>query len=390
MSRFSFVGNIPASKSMLNRALNVQSYFPDLKITGDSNCDDVRVMKSAIVAFIKKSPEIQCGEAGTVLRFMAFRCSREPGNYMLKGSSRLLERPHSEIAYILDQLGVQVHLSKTFIQIISSGWKRPMFPIRIHRETSSQFASAFLLNSWNLNFDLEFEMKKGVSEAYWEMTQKMLEGLGLELQKKGDTWKVFKGQEVKHKIIHCEPDLSSAFSLAAAAALNGKCELKNWTSESLQPDKKFIELFKQAEVRFKIQNDSLIVEKSILKPIDADLADCPDLFPVLSVLMCYADGTSTLRGAPHLKFKESDRILKTKSLLEKAGIHCEQYSDGIRIYGRGEHFQSQAFEFDPDHDHRMAMAAAMFKLKDANIKILHPEVVTKSFPEFWQIIGITP
>ena len=135
MSLFQFKGSIPASKSLLNRALLVQSYFPDLQISGDSHCNDVVHMKEALRQ-LSLNQEIHCGEAGTVFRFMALRAAREPGHHLLKGSPRLLQRPHEGITFLLSQLSVRAEMTLSGMSILSEGWKRPLIPINIHREHS--------------------------------------------------------------------------------------------------------------------------------------------------------------------------------------------------------------------------------------------------------------
>jgi 3-phosphoshikimate 1-carboxyvinyltransferase len=390
MKPFRFQGEIPASKSMMNRALLVQSYFPQVKIQGNSNCDDVRHMKMAIASFIQKK-EMNCGEAGTVIRFMGLRCSREKGLFKLTGSPRLLSRPHDELVYLMNQLSVSCQVLPNQILIQSEGWKKPLLPIRVHRESSSQFATALLLNSWNLPFDLEFEMKPGVSEGYWKMSVEMARHFGMTIEHRGEMWRIPSGQKVLHFDFAAEPDYSSAFALAAAGALAGETVITNAGETSHQPDFQFISILKRMGALVQHKESSLTVKMPTeLKHIDIDLQSSPDLFPVLAVLCAFAKGESWLRGAPHLVHKESDRSLKTSELLRLAGFIASVKSDGLHIVGQGAKFRPNTFQFDPDEDHRMAMAAALLKLKGYEIQIHSPQVVSKSFPEFWQVLGIKP
>src|SRR5215469_7307474 len=101
----SFIGHVPASKSILNRALILQSFEPDLKIYGVSDSDDVVKMKAGIKA-LKDQAMIDCGEGGTVLRFLALRASREKGRHKLTGSARLINRPQGELVKILSESDV--------------------------------------------------------------------------------------------------------------------------------------------------------------------------------------------------------------------------------------------------------------------------------------------
>ena len=89
---FHFVGQGPCSKSLLLRALIAKSYFPDLKISGDSNCDDVLAIKSGLQNINSNSP-VHCGNSGAVFRFLALRASRLKGEYVFFGTPRLFKRP---------------------------------------------------------------------------------------------------------------------------------------------------------------------------------------------------------------------------------------------------------------------------------------------------------
>jgi 3-phosphoshikimate 1-carboxyvinyltransferase len=391
VSAFKYQGPIPASKSLMNRALLIQSYFPDLTIQGDSNCDDVLLMKSAVKSLHEKS-EIHCGEAGTVLRFMALRAAREPGTWKLTGSKRLFQRPQEDIVLILEQLGVSCRLHPEMMLIKGEGWKRPQVPVLVQRRKSSQFVSSLLLNSWRLSFPLEFETKgQNLSEGYWQMSKGIVEDLGMQLKESGGIQTVPQNQSISESKIEVEMDCSSGFAIAAAAVLDGSVEITNYNSESLQPDRAFFQILKKMGAEISLKGSTLKVEKSDrLRSIEIDLKDSPDLFPVLAVLCAFAKGSSRLYGAPQLVLKESNRILKTAELLKLAGIPAEIHTDGLTIQGGEPIASHKGFSFNPDLDHRMAMAAALFKLKSYPVTIQTPEVVSKSFPEFWQILGIKP
>ena len=391
MNPFRFRGEIPSSKSGLNRAWLAKSYFPNLSISGDSNCDDVRYMKLGLLHLAQKK-EIFCGDAGTVLRFLALRASREPGVWTLKGSPRLMSRPHQDLLFILDQLGVSAHLISETLVINSQGWKKSMVPIQIHREKSSQFASSLLLNSWNLDFPLHFQLIGSLhSEGYWNMSVEMARELGMKMDQSKDQFTVPAGQKVTASSVHVEMDFSSAFAVAAAAALSGEAVLEKYPSISHQPDQVFIEALQKMGVPIHRGLGEIEIQKAQkLKSIKMNLSSTPDLFPVMSVLCAFAEGESVLFGAPQLAHKESNRIKKTEELLKIVGVHCKATSEGLEIHGLPKSWIPKPTEFFPDEDHRMAMAAGLFKLKNFPIKIRQPEVVNKSFPDFWKILGINP
>lgn len=389
MSHFQFSGPIQASKSELNRAWLIKSYFSELSIAGDSNCDDVKHMKSGLLQLAKKG-KIQCGDAATVLRFLAIRASRETGVWTLTGSPRLMKRPQKDLGFILQQLGVVTEFVQDNIIIQSVGWEEPLVPIVINRDESSQFASSLLLNLWNLPFAVQFEFRgAGLSEGYWQLSLQMAQNLGMEVQVNRHTYTVPANQKIKKTKISADMDMSSAFAVAAAAALDGSAEIKNFPATSAQPDFKFVEILKQMNVSVERSGTSLVVRKTgHMKALSFNVGGTPDMFPILAVLCAMADGESNLHGAPHLVNKESNRLQKTYELLKSSGSIVKMTSDGLHIKGIPGLSGAQAFDFSSDEDHRMAMAAGLLKLCGVPVNILQPNVVTKSFPEFWTILGL--
>lgn len=393
MGEFLFRGRIPSSKSLYNRSLIVADYFPELKLHGESQSEDVIHMRSGLEQLHRALP-VECGEGGTTFRFLALRASRIPGRHTLKGSSRLFSRPHTTLLKILNQLGVECDLQENHLTIHSQGWKKPSHNLVLSLKESSQFASGLFLNSWNLDFDLPFFLTDATySRSYLDLTLNLLQSLGMEIAM--DKMEFNKGviparQKVKLLEYQVEPDLSSAFSMAAAGALKAPVEILDFPFTSSQPDLAFVEILKKMGVGILKRGDSLVIEPATeLKNIECDLSQCPDLFPVLSVVCAFAAGRSRLYGAPQLVSKESDRIAKTKELLNLMGVEASPTEDGIVIQGQS-HPVFAKFSFDPDQDHRMAMAAGLVSLKGYAVRILNPECLGKSFPEFFDWIGVHP
>lgn len=390
--KISFSGPIASSKSLFNRALLTQSFFPALKVEGYSESDDVRFMRSALEACAGSPERIDCGEAGTVFRFVALRASRYPGQFLVTGSPRLLSRPQTELLPVLRALGVEASFGSEGLRLKGEGWQRPDHAIFVDRKRSSQFASALLLSAWDLPFPLEIDLGvDGVSEGYWQMSLKLARELGMKPELKGTQLTVPDFQEVNRHSYEVEADCSSAFAAAALGTLGGIVEITNWPATSLQPDSRFVGLLREMHAPISIEGSTLRATGAIdLRPLKADLLSAPDLFPVLATLAGFADGATMLSGLKTLKFKESDRVAKTAELLRLAGIDCETGEDSFVVHGRGIAFTPRSFAFDPDADHRMAMAAGLLRVRQSGIRVLHPEVVAKSFPEFWRIAGGQP
>lgn len=412
---YRYKGTIPASKSLMNRALICSTYRQDLLLRGDSSCDDVTLMKTAVAQLQKiygrgdlhsennlANQEVyNCGAAGTVLRFLALRLSRVPGRHILKGTPRLMQRPQQDLLDLLTRLGVQFQLSEDSLTLNSEGWKNLSAPIAVNRGVSSQFASGLILNAWDLERDLVLKMNGNpISEGYLDMTLSVVEALGMKVDRTvldgQDTIAVKKHSRVLVSDYSVESDLSSSFAVAAFAALNGEAVFDNFPNPSLQPDFDFVNILKSMNVSVELSSGKLTVQKQgLLKGVSVDLKSCPDLFPVLAVLCAFASTPSRLYGAPHLIHKESDRISKVSELLEFMKVPHQVKNDGMLINPHQESSEKNRiknstcpFEFNTDHDHRLAFAAALIKSQGWPLKIMHPEVVSKSFPEFWQVVGL--
>ncbi|MEN0060437.1 MAG: 3-phosphoshikimate 1-carboxyvinyltransferase [Bdellovibrio sp.] len=396
---FRYRGVIPASKSLMNRALICSSYTQDLQIEGHSSCDDVIKMQRALQVLAASSNRgteqavYDCGAAGTVLRFLSLRLSRLPGVHVLKGTERLMQRPQQDLLDLFKRLEVRYETSQEHLTLHSKGWQNLQEPVVVHRTVSSQFASGLLLNAWELPHDLHLQMSgEPMSEGYLEMTLKLVKQLGMNIQITSEGLLIPAHSRISQKKYQAESDLSSLFAIAAFAALNGEAHFESYPHPSLQPDSEFLEFFQRMGIEHELKSSTLTVSPTTrFKGLNASLKSCPDLFPVLAVLCSFAESPSHLHSASQLIHKESNRIAKTSELLSKAGIRNEPLSDGMIIHPGPKQFsQSSAFSYDTDHDHRLAFAAALLKSQGAPVHIEHPEVVNKSFPEFWQVVGLPP
>lgn len=381
---FQFVGDLEISKSWMNRALILQSFQTELKITGDSASQDVQLLKKCLAQFKEGETEFYAGLGGTTFRFLAFRVSRKPGNYLIRADRKLLDRPQSEICEILKQFDVHAEFNTEGLLIRSNGWQRPTAPVQVGTTESSQFLSALALSSVDLDFYFQIApLQKITSESYFTMTLELLKQVGVTFGQAH--------QCVRPMDLFGEVDVSSAFALIAAAVLGGNVCIQNWNSESLQPDIKFLDFFQKMGIHFSATNSIFqISTQTGFQSLRADLSSCPDLFPVLAVLCAFSEGTSTLFNAPQLKFKESNRIEKTFELLSRCGFQVQKTEEGMIIQGQPDmsYKAKDLILFDPAHDHRMAMAAGLLIIKGFPIQILDMSVVNKSYPQFFQHIGL--
>lgn len=394
---FSFAGPIPPSKSVLIRQLLLTLYQPQLQIPFLSRCRDVVAMSGAVCSFRSAQPEtpldVDCGEAGLVLRLCLGYASRRGGSYLLLGSPRLIERPHEPFLSVLAQLGSVVSKTERALCVKSEGWHQPRGALSLKGSLSSQFASSLILNAWELPFPLEIVCDaEPVSEGYLALSMELSSrcGMMMEVSKEQDALRLVipSGQQVRPIALSSEADVSSAFAVAALAAVAGSAHIVNFPQQSLQPDVLFVKLLEQMGVPIARTAGGLSVEKAErLVPIDVDLGGAPDLTPVLAVLCALCPGRSRIFGAPQLRGKESDRIATTGALLSVLGRHATATEDGLEIVGRPveEADRLRPARFDASGDHRLVMAAAVARWAGFPVEIAGLSAVEKSFPEFLSI-----
>jgi 3-phosphoshikimate 1-carboxyvinyltransferase len=305
----------------------------------------------------------------------------------------LFERPQGELVRVLNQLGCDAELRMQRLTIRGQGWKIPPEGVLIDRSISSQFASALVLSAWGLSEPLTLRFAGDeVSQSYFALTIDLAKKAGMQfLEESRERVTIAPGCRVQPVRLEAESDLSSAFSVAALAAVRGEAEFLNWPQRSLQPDAVFPEILERMGCRVTAAMGVLTVARpeGALRPIEWNMRDCPDLFPVLGVLCAFSIGKSKLFGAPHLAHKESSRIEKVAEIIRLAGRKCKLIDGGLEIDGAAQALsllKANAFySYQPDHDHRLAMAAAVACAAGVPIDIKNPEVVNKSFPGYWAI-----
>ena len=185
-----------------------------------------------------------------------------------------------------------------------------------------------------------------------------------------------------------ESDWSSASYWLVASALGHDVKISNLNKFSDQPDKKIVEIFEQATCSIETTDEIITINGFERIPFTCDLKDCPDLFPALTVLAAFCPGKSVIKGAGRLKNKESDRGLALQSELGKLGVEIELLDDEMIIHGQNE-LKSSVVKSHGDHRIAMSLAIAGTFI-EGGLQIEHPEVVSKSYPEFWQDLeGLT-
>lgn len=403
---FKFHGRLPSSKSLWNRALILQSFAPQgFEIFGHSASKDIDLLQRALTDFKNGTTQFFCGDGGTTFRFLVLRLSRESGTFEVSGSQRLFSRPQGPLKDILDQLGVESEWGPQKVILNSKGWKKTG-GLEIRGSESSQFASGLLLAGCKLSRSLTFTVEKEIAEyQYFQMTLDFMKEMGIAVERKGNQILLPSESCVQKSKYAVEPDMSSAFPLACLGVLNGSCGFDDFPKTSLQPDFRFVSLLKDMGAQISWRDSCLFIEKAQrLKPLQVDLLQTPDLFPVLVSTLALCEGSSTLTGLDRLQYKESHRAQKMVDLLKTIGFQCHYENhrftlEGVSDFGslnkRGttpaatsspKDTASGRFIFECDEDHRLAMAASILQWQGFPLEIQNPQVVEKSFSGYFEIL----
>ncbi len=399
---------IPASKSELIRALVLQSFEPSLVISGESACDDVVRVQTALEGLESGQKRLHLGDSGLGLRCLAFRVSRcaSEGSVLLTGSQRLLSRPHDELWQGLRELGCSIELEggeTPGVRITPpEGGEWTVDSLQISGARSSQFASAVLLSSLGLSRDFVLTIEGPIrSRGYLDLTLNVLRRVGVRFAETRS------GEGIVIRVpaasrpqagspLLCEGDWSTAAGLLAVAAVH-RCgeltrfELEGLSRESLQPDRAILGWLEAMGVSTRWQDDLLILEnpgdpqKRRLRGVSVSAEACPDLVPVFSALAALAAGRSEVHGAPQLRHKESDRIRRGVLLARLLGANAAETSDGFWVEP-GEEVPAgrlpQVGGWSVDRDHRQVMAAFVALAAGARFSVDEISAVSKSAPEF--------
>lgn len=358
---------LPASKSISNRLLIIKALCKDnFEIENLSNSNDT---KNLIQALNSSKKIIDVNHAGTSFRFLtAFLALQQNKEVILTGSDRLKERPIKDLVEALRKMGAQIkYLNKERLaplRILGANLKGGS--IEINGETSSQFISSILLISPNLSDGIELKINgKLVSKPYVLMTLKLMSMFGIK-------WTWIKNVITIRKQIYIaknysvEADWSSASFWFQIASLSEKCNitLNGLQQNSIQGDKKVLDLFKNFGVLSVFENGKLILTKtksnSLVKKIN--LIETPDLYQPLKCTLFAKNIRAEFSGLNTLKNKETNRVSSVKKELAKLTS-----TKIIKTY----------------QDHRMAMSFAPLCLKFKELQINNSEVVNKSYPNFW-------
>ena len=338
-----------------------------------------------------RSAAIDCGNAGTMLRLLIGALATVPGTWRLDGTPRLRERPVGPLVAALRDLGAEIAWEGRpgYPPLTVRGGRLPGGRTRLDAGESSQYLSALLIAAHAAAAPVTIEVAALASAPYVEITLAALARFGGGAERPApDRFHVSPDALAGPTRLRVEGDFSAACYPAAAAALTGgRVTLEGLDADSPQGDRGFLELLERMGARVTWSEGGVTVEGTgELRAVDADLGAMPDQVPTLAALAPFARGTTRIRGVPHLRLKESDRLAAMAAELGRLGATVEERPDGLVIPGRWADAEPPAFPVtvDPHDDHRIAMSLVLTALRRPGVSIARPEVVAKSYPGFWR------
>ena len=385
---------ITGSKSETNRLLLLQALYPNLVLENISNSDDSEVMLKVLKNFQLPISDFHFDihHAGTAMRFLtSFFAIQEGKEVVLTGSSRMKERPIQILVAALNQLGAEISYveKEGFPPIKIKGKKILKNQVSLPANVSSQYISALLLMAPKLEKGLELTLEGEITSVpYIKMTLALLNEIGVKTSFKKNVIKVNRLQTITSKLITVESDWSSAsywYSIVALSEIGTQITLTSYKKNSLQGDSILVEVYEDIGVNtiFNEDNSITIIKVESYKGVYLfrDLRDSPDIAQTLAVT-CFGLGYEfELHGLHTLKIKETDRLVALHAELTKLGAEVSIDEDSIVVLFSKK--INKNVSIATYQDHRMAMAFAPLALK-TSIIIQNAEVVSKSYPAFWE------
>lgn len=380
---------LPASKSISNRALIINALArgttPPCNL---SDCDDTLVM---IKALAENNETIDIMAAGTAMRFLTAYLSTVQGTHILTGTERMQQRPIQILVNALRELGAQIEYAgkEGFPPLRIHGTELKGNELTLKGNVSSQYISALLMIGPVLKNGLRLHLTgEIISLPYINLTLQLMKEFGAKAAWTSGNSIEVAPQPYTPVSFMVESDWSAASYWYQIAALSeqAEIELMGLFRNSYQGDSRGAEIFSRLSITTEFTHEGVLLKKSnrLVEQLNEDFVDIPDLAQTFAVTCCLLGIPFRFTGLQSLKIKETDRIFALKTELRKLGYLLQDVQDSILIWD-GERCQPEAQPVIQTYeDHRMAMAFAPAALRFPEMRIAEPQVVTKSYPTYWE------
>ena len=379
---------ITGSKSESNRVLLLQALYEGLTISNLSNSDDSQLMQKAIAS---KDDTVDIHHAGTAMRFLtAYFATRVGKSTTLTGSERMQERPIKILVDALNSLGASISYTKKegYPPLLIQGKALSKSVVRLKANVSSQYISALLLIAPTLQHGLTLHLEGEItSTPYIDMTLSLLSDLGVQSTFESNTITVQPFSGLVDKKFTVESDWSSAsyfYSIVALSPVGTQINISAYKPNSLQGDAVLKDIYQKLGVESTFESTVLSLKKAdtpLIKKLTLDLANAPDIAQTIAVTCLGLQLDCDLTGLHTLKIKETDRLVALQNEIKKLGTSIEITNDSLHL--KSPSLLRSGVHIATYNDHRMAMAFAPLALK-TEFCIDDAEVVSKSYPDFWE------
>ncbi len=392
---------LPGSKSLTNRELVLSalaaspsvlinplvSRDSELMIQALRNLGvEIRQQTDSVKIFPKElmgETKIDCGLAGTVMRFIPPLAALAKGSVEFDGDPQARQRPMGTTIDSLRKLGIEVKSQNQALPftVIGSG-QVAGGKLEIDASKSSQFVSGLLLAAprFEQGLTLSHVGEHVPSLPHIDMTLKCLQERNISAHATSETsWEVKPG-EIAGAEVEIEPDLSNAGPFLAAALVTGsEVRVDGWPTSTTQVGDEFRNLLNQMGAEVSLSGSTLTVRGTgQILGIKVDMSKAGELVPTIAAIAALASSSSEITGIAHLRGHETDRIKALVTEINRIGGHAEELEDGIAITPAklsGGMWHTYA-------DHRMATAGAIIGLRVPGIEIEDIGVTSKTMPEF--------
>ncbi len=387
------------SKSIANRLLIIQALADySFDIVHNSNAKDSQTL-TTLLKRIKEEPGtkdmiLDVGPAGTCFRFLTAFLTIQKGTYVLTGSERMKQRPIGALVDALRKLGAQIEYQgeEGYPPLHITGKElKPSAPISIDASISSQFITALIMLAPKLKGGLSINLTGKISSRpYLEMTLSLMRKFGIEATFEGNDIHIKEGN-YNGPNLEVEGDWSGASYFYGLVAITPGSDLllKGLQLDSIQGDSGIAVLFEKLGVGSTQESTGVRVVSKGFQPMDVwqiDFSEIPDTAQTFAVVLAMLRQEAVFTGLESLRIKETDRIKALQIELAKIGwgmvsdddvhFHLKQVDTAVLDLPIIETYE----------DHRMAMSFAILGLKK-EVQILEPNVVEKSFPDYWDILN---
>lgn len=380
---------LPSSKSISNRALIINAlgngtHHPE----NLSDCDDTRVM---IRALNDDKETIDIMAAGTAMRFLTAYLSVTPGTRIITGTERMQQRPIQVLVNALRELGADIEYvaNDGFPPLRITGRELRKDTISLPGNVSSQYISALLMIAPVLTNGLTIRLTGDIiSRPYINLTLQLMNDFGVRAEWTDDHRLKVEPQAYHSTPFYVESDWSAASYWYQIVALSKEAEvtLPGLFKDSYQGDSQVAGIFRSLGVETIYKDKTVILKKNgkSVERLDYDFINQPDLAQTFVVICALLNIPFRFSGLQSLKIKETDRMAALITEMRKLGYILHE-TDGSVLSWEGERCTTEEHPaIDTYEDHRMAMAFAPTCLALPEILINNPQVVSKSYPRYWE------